>query len=101
VTRSSRRPAVNARRRATDDGSEAPGQEREVREDGPTDEEERAPAAHREEARPEAEGLIVPGKKYRSIKRPKVYEALRRDGMSKKKAARISNALAKKQRKRR
>jgi hypothetical protein len=43
----------------------------------------------------------VPGKKYRSIKRPKVYEALRRDGMSKKKAARISNALAKKQRKRR
>ena len=34
----------------------------------------------------------MPGKKYRSIKRPKVYEALRRKGMSKKKAARISNS---------
>jgi hypothetical protein len=37
----------------------------------------------------------VPGRKYRSIKRPKVYEALRRKGYSKTKAAKISNALAK------
>jgi hypothetical protein len=34
----------------------------------------------------------MPGRKYRSIKRPKVYEALRRKGMSKSRAARISNA---------
>jgi hypothetical protein len=34
----------------------------------------------------------VPGKKYRSIRRPKVYEALRKKGYSKKKAAKISNA---------
>lgn len=34
----------------------------------------------------------MPGKKYRSIKRPRVYEALRRKGMSKSRAARISNA---------
>jgi hypothetical protein len=34
----------------------------------------------------------MPGKKYRSIKRPKVYEALKRKGYSKSKAARISNA---------
>lgn len=40
----------------------------------------------------------MPGKKYRSIKRPKVYEALRREGHSKSSAAAISNALAKKQR---
>lgn len=33
----------------------------------------------------------MPGKKYRSIKRPKVYEALRRKGASKRKAARIAN----------
>jgi hypothetical protein len=38
----------------------------------------------------------VPGKKFRSIKRPKVYEALRREGMSKSKAAKISNAKRKK-----
>ena len=37
----------------------------------------------------------MPGKKYRSIKRPKVYEALKRRGYSKSKAARISNAQAK------
>jgi hypothetical protein len=43
----------------------------------------------------------VPGKKYRSIKRPKVYEALRRKGKSKRAAARISNAMAKRKRKRR
>jgi hypothetical protein len=37
----------------------------------------------------------MPGKgKYRSIKLPRVYRALRRDGMSKQKAARISNAMA-------
>lgn len=34
----------------------------------------------------------MPGAKYRSIKRPKVYEALRRKGYSKAKAARIANA---------
>lgn len=35
-----------------------------------------------------------PGKKYASIKKPRVYEALRRQGMSKTRAARISNAQA-------
>lgn len=35
-----------------------------------------------------------PGKKYASIKNPRVYEALRRQGMSKQRAARISNARA-------
>lgn len=39
---------------------------------------------------------LMPGKKYRSIKRPKVYERLRRKGMSKRKAARISNAKKRK-----
>lgn len=34
----------------------------------------------------------MPGKKYASIKRPAVYEALRRKGYSKSKAARISNS---------
>jgi hypothetical protein len=38
----------------------------------------------------------MPGKKYRSIKRPKQYEGLRRKGMSKSRAAAISNAAAKK-----
>jgi hypothetical protein len=33
----------------------------------------------------------MPGRKYASIKRPKVYEALRRKGMSKTLAAKISN----------
>lgn len=33
-----------------------------------------------------------PGKKYASIKKPKVYEALKKKGYSKGKAARISNA---------
>ena len=33
----------------------------------------------------------MPGKKYKSIKRPKVYEALKKKGMSKKKAAKIAN----------
>ena len=36
----------------------------------------------------------MPGKKYASIKRPKVYEALKRRGFSKTRAAKISNALA-------
>ena len=45
----------------------------------------------------------MPGKKSPgpSIKKPKVYEALRDKGMSKQKAARISNAMAKKGRKKR
>jgi len=40
----------------------------------------------------------MPGKKYASIKRPAVYEALRRDGASKEKAAKIANSKAKKRR---
>ena len=36
----------------------------------------------------------MPGKKYASIKNPKAYEAMRDEGMSKGKAARISNAQA-------
>lgn len=38
----------------------------------------------------------MPGKKMRSIKAPKVYEALKRQGKSKTRAAKISNAQAKK-----
>lgn len=38
----------------------------------------------------------MPGKKYRSIKKPKMYEGLRKRGMSKSRAAAISNAAAKK-----
>lgn len=34
----------------------------------------------------------MPGRKMRSIKRPRVYEALRRKGYSKKKSAKISNS---------
>ncbi len=34
----------------------------------------------------------MPGKKYASIRRPKVYEALRRRGLSKTASAKISNA---------
>ena len=34
----------------------------------------------------------MPGKKYASIKKPRVYEALRRKGYSKMKAAKISNS---------
>jgi hypothetical protein len=37
----------------------------------------------------------MPGKKYASIRHPKVYEALRGQGMSKTKAAKISNASGK------
>jgi hypothetical protein len=36
----------------------------------------------------------MPGEKYASIRKPKVYEALREKGMSKAGAARISNAQA-------
>jgi len=36
----------------------------------------------------------MPGKRMRSIKWPKVYEALKRKGMSKTQAAKISNAMA-------
>lgn len=36
----------------------------------------------------------MPGKKYAALRRPKVYEALRRKGMTKTKAAKISNAMA-------
>jgi hypothetical protein len=38
----------------------------------------------------------MPGKKYASLNKPKVYEKLREKGMSKEKAAKISNAQAKK-----
>jgi hypothetical protein len=41
----------------------------------------------------------VPGKKYRSIKNPRMYEALRAEGKSKSSAAAISNSKAKKRRK--
>lgn len=41
----------------------------------------------------------MPGKKMRSIKRPAMYEKLKRHGMSKEKAARISNAASKSSRK--
>jgi hypothetical protein len=37
----------------------------------------------------------MPGKAYASIKHPRQYEALRREGMSKTKAAKISNASGK------
>lgn len=38
----------------------------------------------------------MPGKKYRSIKKPRVYEALKKKGYSKSKAAAISNSQARK-----
>lgn len=43
----------------------------------------------------------MPGKKYASIKRPKVYRALRRKGYSKERAAKIANSGSGKKRKRR
>jgi hypothetical protein len=43
----------------------------------------------------------VPGKKYKSIKNAKTYEALRDEGMSKSRAAAISNAQGKKGKKKR
>ena len=36
----------------------------------------------------------MPGRKYNSIRRPRVYRALRRKGMSKSKAAAIANSGA-------
>lgn len=36
----------------------------------------------------------MPGKKNRSLKNPPAYEALRRKGLSKERAAKISNAAA-------
>lgn len=36
----------------------------------------------------------MPGKKYASLQRPDIYEALRKQGMSKEKAAKISNSAA-------
>lgn len=41
----------------------------------------------------------MPGKKDRSLKKPKVYERLRDKGISKERAAKISNAQAKKRKK--
>jgi hypothetical protein len=42
----------------------------------------------------------MPGKKYASLKRPKVYEGLRKHGFSKARAAKISNAMSKRRRRR-
>lgn len=42
----------------------------------------------------------MPGKKYRSLRNPRAYEAMRRKGMPKSTAAKISNAQAKKRRRR-
>jgi hypothetical protein len=42
----------------------------------------------------------MPGKKYASIRKPRVYERLREEGYSKESAARISNAQAQKAKKR-
>ncbi len=41
----------------------------------------------------------MPGKKSRSLKKPETYEALRDKGMSKERAAKISNAQAGKEKK--
>ena len=38
----------------------------------------------------------MPGKKMNSIKNPAMYEAMRREGMSKEQAAKMSNAKHKK-----
>lgn len=43
----------------------------------------------------------MPGKKYRSLKRPKVYEKLRSKGMSKERAAKNPNAQARKAKRKR
>lgn len=37
----------------------------------------------------------MPGKKYASIRNPKIYEALKKEGMSKAQAAAISNSAKK------
>ena len=41
----------------------------------------------------------MPGAKYRLIKRPRVYEALREKGYSKERAARIANSSRRRRRK--
>jgi hypothetical protein len=41
----------------------------------------------------------MPGKKSKSLKKPETYEALRDKGMSKERAAKISNAQASKEKK--
>lgn len=41
----------------------------------------------------------MPGKKYRSLKKPRMYEGLKKEGFSKESAAKISNAAAKKRKK--
>jgi hypothetical protein len=43
----------------------------------------------------------MPGSKYRSIKNPKQYRALKRKGFSKRSAAKITNASSRKRRRRR
>lgn len=43
----------------------------------------------------------MPGKKYASIKRPKMYEGLKKHGYSKERAAKISNAAASKKKRKR
>lgn len=42
----------------------------------------------------------MPGKKYRSLKNPRAYESMRKKGMPQATAAKISNAQAKKRRRR-
>jgi hypothetical protein len=42
----------------------------------------------------------MPGKKMKSIKKPAMYEALKDKGFSKERAAKISNAAARKKRRR-
>ena len=42
---------------------------------------------------------MMPAKKTRSLKKPKTYEALKDKGMSKERAAKISNAQAHKKKK--
>jgi len=58
----------------------------------------RALAAGRSPTQGSKETLMSPGKKYASIKNPRRYEALRGEGMSKERAAKISNAQAAKKR---
>lgn len=43
----------------------------------------------------------MPGKQYRSLKKPRTYEALRKKGLSKSSSARISNAQARKRKRKR
>jgi hypothetical protein len=52
-----------------------------------------------EESEDGRKDIVMPGKKYRSIKKPKMYEGLRKKGFSKSSAAKISNAKSKKKKK--